>query len=67
MTSTDMSTTERNRIETAVPQGEPALDDMLNDPLTRALMASDGVEAREIRILLAEVRDRYAAASRLRR
>jgi hypothetical protein len=37
---------------------EPALDEMLGDPMTKALMASDGVEAKEVKSLLAEARAR---------
>lgn len=32
---------------------EPPLDDLLEDPIARALMASDGVERRDIERLLA--------------
>ena len=32
---------------------EPPLDDLLQDPIARALMASDGVERRDIERLLA--------------
>ena len=35
---------------------EPPLDDLLEDPIVRALMASDGVERREIERLLAAKR-----------
>jgi len=38
---------------------EPALDDMLNDPMTLALMASDGVAADEVKDLLVDARRRY--------
>ncbi|MGH6980048.1 MAG: hypothetical protein ACREFC_02475 [Stellaceae bacterium] len=40
---------------------EPALSDLLQDPATLALMASDGVAADDVRILLAEARRRYGA------
>jgi hypothetical protein len=41
---------------------EPALDDMLTDPMTQAMMASDGVAADEVKHLLAEACQRYDAA-----
>ncbi len=41
---------------------EPPLSQMLEDPLTRALMESDGVDPRELRELLSEARQRIAAA-----
>ena len=34
---------------------EPTLPQLLNDPLTRLLMASDGVDPRELRELFAEI------------
>jgi hypothetical protein len=40
---------------------EPALDDMLTDPMTQALMASDGVDAEKVKDLLAAARRRYSA------
>ena len=47
---------------------EPALDDMLTDPMTQALMASDGVDAEKVKDLLVAARRRYgASASRSRR
>lgn len=42
---------------------EPALDDMLTDPTTVALMASDGVAAEDVRNLLADARRRYGGAA----
>lgn len=44
-------------------QREPALDDMLADPMTQALMASDGATAEDVRNLLADARRRYRAAA----
>jgi len=44
------------------PEAEPALDELLSDPMTQALMDSDGVEPRRIKELLLEARGRYAAA-----
>jgi hypothetical protein len=38
---------------------EPPLDDLLEDPIARALMASDGVERRDIERLLARQRRRW--------
>ena len=35
---------------------EPALDELLEDPIARALMASDGVERRDVECLLARKR-----------
>jgi hypothetical protein len=42
---------------------EPALDDMLGDPMTQALMASDGVAAEQVLSLLAEARERSLRTS----
>lgn len=42
---------------------EPALDDMLADPVTLAVMASDGVVAEEIKNLLVDARRRYRGAA----
>jgi hypothetical protein len=44
------------------PEEEPALDELLSDPMTKALMASDGVEPRRIKELLIEAQGRYQAA-----
>ncbi|HXE17026.1 MAG TPA: hypothetical protein VN632_07340 [Stellaceae bacterium] len=41
---------------------EPSLRDLLTDPATVALMASDGIAADEVRNLMAEVRRRYGVA-----
>lgn len=41
---------------------EPPLSQMLEDPMTRAIMASDGVDPRELRDLLSEARQRIAEA-----
>ena len=41
---------------------EPPLSQMLEDPLTQALMESDGVDPRELRELLSEARQRIADA-----
>jgi hypothetical protein len=38
---------------------EPGLDDMLSDPVTRAVMASDGVAPEEVKNLLLNARRRY--------
>lgn len=38
---------------------EPELDDMLSDPVTQAVMASDGVVAEEVKNLLLDARRRY--------
>jgi hypothetical protein len=43
---------------------EPALEDMLSDPMTKALMASDGVEAEEVKSLLVEARIRNSRSAR---
>ena len=42
---------------------EPPLSQMLEDPLTQALMASDGVDPRDLRELLTAARRRIAAAA----
>ena len=41
---------------------EPPLSQMLADPLTKALMESDGVDPRALRDLLDEARQRIAEA-----
>jgi hypothetical protein len=41
---------------------EPPLSQMLEDPLTRALMASDGVDPRALRDLLSAARQRISEA-----
>jgi hypothetical protein len=41
---------------------EPPLSQMLEDPLTQALMESDGVDLRALRDLLCEARQRIAEA-----
>jgi hypothetical protein len=38
---------------------EPGLDDMLSDPVTEAVMASDGVAPEEVKNLLLDARRRY--------
>jgi hypothetical protein len=38
---------------------EPGLDDMLGDPVTKAVMASDGVAPEEVKNLLMDARRRY--------
>lgn len=38
---------------------EPRLDDLLDDPVARALMASDGVERRDVERLIALTRRRW--------
>jgi hypothetical protein len=38
---------------------EPGLDDMLTDPVTQAVMASDGVAPEEVKNLLLDARRRY--------
>jgi hypothetical protein len=34
---------------------EPSIDEMLNDPIVRALMAADGVDSRQLRRLLRSI------------
>jgi hypothetical protein len=46
---------------------EPPLSRMLEDPLTRALMASDRVDPHHLRKLLAEAKRRIAEAALDRR
>jgi hypothetical protein len=41
---------------------EPPLSQMLEDPLTQVLMASDGVDPGELRELLSEAQQRIAEA-----
>ncbi len=44
---------------------EASIDDLLADPITRDLMAADGVELGELRVLLSNVQrtiERYAAS-----
>jgi hypothetical protein len=43
---------------------EPPLSQMLEDPLTQALMESDKVDPRELRELISEARQRIAEAKR---
>lgn len=38
---------------------EPRLDDLLDDPVAQALMASDGVERRDVERLIALTRRRW--------
>ncbi|MGH7074954.1 MAG: hypothetical protein ACREFD_12230 [Stellaceae bacterium] len=42
---------------------EPALEEMLSDPMTKALMASDGVDAEEVKNLLVKARDRRSGST----
>jgi hypothetical protein len=42
---------------------EPGLDDMLSDPVTQAVMTSDGVAPEEIKSLLLDARRRYSLHS----
>lgn len=41
---------------------EPPLSQLLDDPLTRLLMASDGVNPHELDRLISKVRERLAGA-----
>jgi hypothetical protein len=43
---------------------EPALDDMLADPIIQAVMRRDGVTSADLRAAIEQVRDRHAAAGR---
>ncbi|MFN3550069.1 MAG: hypothetical protein ACK4U0_21505 [Mesorhizobium sp.] len=43
-------------------QNDPTLDELLDEPIVRMLMASDGVSAREVRKLMAEAQRRDRAA-----
>ena len=43
---------------------EPPLSQMLEDPMTRAVMLSDRVDVGELRLLLSAARDRIAEADR---
>jgi hypothetical protein len=43
---------------------EPPLSQMLDDPMTRVLMLSDGVDPRQLQHLIKEARRRIAAADR---
>jgi len=56
--------TETEAIMTARPKTdfsfEPALDDMLDDPVVRAVMDRDGVERDHILDLAASVQERFA-------
>jgi hypothetical protein len=44
--------------------GEPALSQVLDDPMTQVLMLSDGVDPRQLHHLIKEARRRIAAADR---
>jgi hypothetical protein len=46
---------------------EPPLSQMLDDPLTQALMDSDGVDPRALRELLSDAQQRIAGAAPERR
>lgn len=41
--------------------GEPDLEEVLNDPIVRLLMASDGVEIEDLRRLISSVLERMRA------
>ncbi|HYM04482.1 MAG TPA: hypothetical protein VET85_16125 [Stellaceae bacterium] len=43
---------------------EPPLSQMLEDPMTRAVMLSDRVDVSELRLLLSAARERIAEADR---
>jgi hypothetical protein len=40
---------------------EPSLEDLLNDPVTRLVMARDGCSDEAMRTLIAEIRERLLA------
>ncbi len=42
---------------------EPSLNELMQEPIIRAIMASDAVREPDLRQLLAQVRDSYDAAS----
>ena len=42
------------------PECEPTLEDVLSDPLIRALMARDRVDAENLRVLLSNLRGAHA-------
>ena len=44
--------------------GEPSLDEVLNDPVIRALMRRDGVEVETLRVLIRGVRRLAAPPAR---
>jgi hypothetical protein len=43
---------------------EPLLSQVLDDPMTKVLMLSDGVDPRQLHHLIKEARQRIAAADR---
>src|SRR3977135_3062736 len=52
----DRGTTTFNDGETAMaPCPEPSVDEMVDDPIVRALMAADGVNPRQLRRLLRSI------------
>jgi len=46
------------------PIDTPSIDEILSDPLVRALMAADGVDAEELRALLRSIAERLQARGR---
>ena len=44
--------------------GEPSLDEVLNDPVIRALMRRDGVEVESLRVLIRGLRRSVAPPAR---
>ena len=44
---------------------EPALDDLLNDPIVRLIMKADGVTEAELRVLVAALRERLNRSDQL--
>ena len=41
--------------------GEPSLDELLEEPIVRLMMAADGVHINDLRALLLRIRDRFKA------
>ena len=45
---------------------EPALDDVLNDPIVHLIMKADGVTEADLRVLVATLRERLNRSDALR-
>ncbi|MEO5373417.1 MAG: hypothetical protein H7840_03965 [Alphaproteobacteria bacterium] len=61
-TTNDRTTNDRAGGERYAGAGEPLLADLLSDPLTHSVMASDGVKHRHLMLVIAEVQARLNGA-----
>ncbi|KAF0141891.1 MAG: hypothetical protein FD153_669 [Rhodospirillaceae bacterium] len=53
---------ERQGLPASPDLEEPPLDDLLNDPLTHQLMASDGIKEKHLLLVIAEAQARLNGA-----